>query len=291
MLICIVNIRFEKLEGAGNDYVYIDCTDPQTCDQIRAYGLETEDKIRRISDRHFGVGSDGVVFLHPGSSHYDVQMKMYNSDGSYSEMCGNALRCVAFLMYKANHGSSGRIMTGQHTCEYTVQEASDTNATVTVEMGVPEIKGIERFLTGDTAYEGIVVSMANPHCVIFVDDPDAVDIDVAGPLIENDPRFPERTNVEFVSVLNASSDRSDKKKFQADGTFYQRTFERGSGETLACGSGACAVHAAARSVNRTDSASLIRLKGGTLKIEWNGQGPLRMTGPVRHVFSGVLKDL
>jgi len=252
------------MHGAGNDYVYVDLFEEQVDD---APALA-----RMVSDRNYGVGSDGLILLAP-SEVADVRMIMFNADGSRAQMCGNGIRCLAKLA--RDHGRTAsnpvRVETdaGIKTVELVAEGAR-------VDMGPPAVDPSLRELEVlDRTFEVTAVSMGNPHVVIYVDDVEGFDVARYGRAIETLPRFPERTNVEFVQVLDR-------------GHVLQRTWERGSAETLACGTGACAVCVAGIVTGRTDSPLRIRLRGGELLLEWDGEGPVHKTGPAVEIFTGVL---
>jgi diaminopimelate epimerase len=280
-------LRFTKMEGLGNDYVYVDGFREKVPDPAAA--------ARRISDRRFGVGSDGLILIQPptAGSGADVRMEMYNADGSRSEMCGNGIRCVA--KYAHDHGIARKPLlrvetdAGVKVIDLVVEGGLAVAARV--DMGPPRLEraeipmqGAPGRVVGETlraAGRDLVVtclSMGNPHCVVFVDDPDAYPVAEVGPAVENHPSFPRRTNVEFVRVVSPSEIR-------------QRTWERGSGETFACGTGACAVAVAAQLNGLAGPDVTIHLRGGDLRIEWDGQGgSVFKTGPAVEVFSGEWLD-
>ncbi len=275
--------KFFKMEGAGNDYIYIDFTE----NDFSLSKIKTE-KIPLLCNRRYGIGSDGLVIL--GRSYTaDVKMYMWNSDGSYSHICGNALRCIGFYWYKKTGKKEFLIESGAGIHRSNIIEDNFDWGKVKVEMGNPIFDKIKiPFLGNEKSNElykfkdpsilkeeGYVVSMGNPHCVFFAEEPDNIPIEDIGPKIEHHRLFPERTNVEFV-------------KINSDGSIYQRTWERGSGETLACGSGACAVHVVSVLEKNTNKKNLIHLKGGTLEIEWNEQ--LWMTGNANFVYWGALTN-
>ncbi|AXR69715.1 diaminopimelate epimerase [Leptospira mayottensis] len=280
----MATLKFTKMEGIGNDYVYIDSTQAD----IRL----TPEQIQKISNRNFGIGSDGVIFIR-NSKQGDFMMDMYNSDGSSSEMCGNGIRCVAKYIY--DHGLTNsknpKIETGAGVLEVDLKIGSGNKVDfISVDMGKPILvpskipvnwKDEEAII--DQAFEiagknlkFTAVSMGNPHCVIFVDDCDQFPVSGIGPLIERHLIFPKRVNVEFVTVRGKDH-------------FYQRTWERGAGETLACGTGACAVMVAGSLTGRSGKEVKIDLKGGTLKIQWQESGSILMTGPAREIFSGEIE--
>ncbi|TGN19401.1 diaminopimelate epimerase [Leptospira idonii] len=279
-----MKIKFTKMEGIGNDYVYIDATK----ENIRL----TPEQIQKLSDRNFGIGSDGVIFIRDSKSG-EFQMDMYNSDGSSSEMCGNGVRCVGKFVY--DHGLTKNkrptIETGKGVLTLDLStNPSDKVEMVSVDMGEPILKPalvpikwdgeapvIDQVLEVDgKKFHFTAVSMGNPHCVIYVDDADKFPVHEIGPKIENHPLFPKRVNVEFVSIKGKDH-------------LYQRTWERGAGETLACGTGACAVMVASVLNGKTGKNVKIDLKGGTLQIEWKESGNIIMTGPAKEVFSGEVE--
>ncbi len=277
-------IHFKKLEGIGNDYVYIDATK----EDIRL----TSEQIQKLSNRNFGIGSDGVIFIRP-SQKADFLMDMYNSDGSYSEMCGNGIRCVGKYVYDfgLTHSKNPKIETGKGVLELDLElDSSGKVSMVTVDMGEPILEPSKIPVNWETNSNIIeaplnisnynlqftAVSMGNPHVVIFVDDSKNFPVREIGPLIENHSLFPKRTNVEFVTVLSQDY-------------LFQRTWERGAGETLACGTGACAVAVAAHLTKRAGRKVKIDLLGGTLYIEWTSKGNIIMRGPATYVFEGNIE--
>jgi diaminopimelate epimerase len=274
-------MKFTKMHGAGNDYIYVDCF-------RQAMPGDASALARAVSDRHFGVGADGLILICP-AEHADAEMRMYNADGSYSEMCGNGIRCVA--KYVHDHGIAVKetlsIMTAGKQFTLDLMLKGGKVDRVRVDMGEPILQSSEipTKLPGDPPTDAPLeiagrrlavtcVSMGNPHCVTFVDEPTDDLVLGLGPKIEVDPNFPRRTNVEFVKVLNRE-------------TVRQRTWERGSGETLACGSGACAVCVAGVLTGRTDRRITSKLLGGDLQLEWDeAANHVFMTGPAAEVFTG-----
>ena len=270
-----MSLNFRKMHGLGNDFVIIDSRkEPITL---------TPAKIQVICNRNFGVGCDQLVVLEP-SDKADLFARFYNADGSESGTCGNATRCVADIVMKEKSIQSCTIETGGGVlpCEYA------ENGLVTADMGVPKLEWEQIPLSEerdtlmvdlgeDTENPAVCVNMGNPHCVVFVEDAENALVERIGPIVENHKLFPERTNVEFVQVMG-------------DGTLRQRTWERGAGETLACGSGACAVAVAAIRRELVDGRSVdIHLNGGNLNIEWReNDGHVLMTGPISYVFDGIL---
>lgn len=276
-------MKFTKLHGAGNDYIYVNCFAEKLPEPPETLAV-------KISDRHFGVGGDGLILIEP-SQVGDARMRMFNADGSESEMCGNGIRCVAKYVY--DHGISRRetlhIETGAGVLKLNLQAANGLVDLVTVDMGEPRLipsevptslaAGSEPVVElpvqfGDQTVHVSCVSMGNPHCVIFVEQASDQMVLGLGPIIEKDPRFPRRTNVEFVEVINRTELR-------------QRTWERGSGETLACGTGASAVCVAGVLSGRSERQVLIHLLGGDLQLRWDEtSNHVFMTGGATEVFTG-----
>ena len=276
-------LRFTKMHGAGNDYVYVNGFE-ENVDDPAALAV-------RVSNRHFGVGSDGLIMILP-SDKADCRMRVFNADGSEAEMCGNGIRCVAKYVY--DHGIAHKdgiiIETGAGLLSLRVFPEKGKVDRVRVNMGIPrldrsEIPMIgpegrvidEPFIVLDRTFRITCVSMGNPHCVIFVDGTKNFPVEQYGSAIETHTTFPRRTNVEFVQVVG-------KDELQ------QRTWERGSGETLACGTGACAVAVAAFLNGLAGRKVKIHLLGGDLELEWSEEGPIYMIGPAVEVFSGILSD-
>ncbi len=275
-------IRFTKMHGAGNDYVYVSCFDqPIPPDPVSL--------AQAISHRRFGVGGDGMILILP-STIADARMRMFNADGSESEMCGNGIRCVA--KYVHDHGIAAKpnlkIETGNGVLDLQLIVHDGKASLVTVDMGEPILNApaipttlqpgghvVNHELTiGGRTFPVTCVSMGNPHCIVFVDKATDDWVLNIGPQIELDPRFPKRTNVEFVEVINR-------------GEVRQRTWERGSGETWACGTGASAVCVAGVLTDRTDTKILNHLVGGDLNLQWNRtSNHVLMTGGAEEVFSG-----
>lgn len=275
-------MKFTKMHGAGNDYVYIDCFSQPEPPRQSALA-------EAVSHRHFGIGSDGLVIIRPAPG-FDAEMVMYNPDGSQSEMCGNALRCVSKFVY--DHGYAPKeqltLKTGAGTLYATILRGSDGKAaSVRIDMGAPILAGLkiptvwdrepvlnQEFTVLDRTFQATCVSMGNPHCVIYVDDVQNFPVEKYGPLIENASWFPRRINVEFVQVISSTE-------------LIQRTWERGAGETWACGTGASAVCVAGILTGKSAHKVKIHLLGGDLDLEWPGPGQsVLMTGPATEVFSG-----
>jgi diaminopimelate epimerase len=283
-------MRFTKMQGLGNDYVYVDCFRDKPPRDAAAFS-------RAISDRHFGVGGDGLILICP-SERADARMRMFNADGSESEMCGNGIRCVAKYVY--DHGIAKKptltIETGRGVLTLELEVKQDKVRRVRVNMGEPilEAARIPTTLTGDRVVNqplpaladtgwlkdaGVesrmtCVSMGNPHAVIYCADVARVPLAAVGPELENAAVFPRRVNVHFVQVHSPTE-------------VTMRTWERGSGITLACGTGACSVCVAGVLTGKTQRRLLAHLPGGDLELEWSeSDGRVFMTGPAVEVFSG-----
>ncbi len=278
----MARIAFTKMHGIGNDYVYVDCTTRAIADPVAL--------ARRVSPRHTGIGSDGLILIGASAS-ADCRMEMYNAEGSRGEMCGNGIRCVAKYAYE--HGITRanpmRIETDAGIKTVALQLRGDVVRSATVDMGEPILDGphipaasegriVDAPLVVDgERYRITAVSMGNPHCVVFVSDLDALDLPRIGPQFEHHAFFPKRVNTEFVRV-------------DAPGELSMRVWERGSGETQACGTGACAVVVAAVLNQRAARHALVHLRGGDLEIEWRaGDDHVYMTGPAEEVFRGEIE--
>ena len=263
-------MKFTKMQGLGNDYVYVNCLE-ETVEN-------PNDIARRISDRHFGIGSDGLVLICP-CREADFEMRMFNADGSESEMCGNAARCIGKYVFDRGLTAKKEITlkTGAGIRYLQIREENGRAAAVRVDMGEPEILSVREPLeAGGKTYEMTCVSMGNPHAVLFVPDADGTDVHGIGRMIENHPRFPQRTNVEFAQILGRDRIR-------------MRVWERGAGETLACGTGACANLAAAAANGLTERRAVLELNGGPLSIEWDEKNNrIFQEGPAEFVFDGIL---
>ncbi|MCR4401705.1 MAG: diaminopimelate epimerase [Firmicutes bacterium] len=281
---------FVKMHGLGNDFVLFDF--------VKANAFTDADAARwargavRLCNRRTGVGADGVVLVLP-SDHADVRMVIFNSDGSEARMCGNASRCVAVYAQDSGlaRGPSVSIEAKGATVRAEVILEGEFAGQVRVDMGAPvfrpdriPVAAAGPFVVGEAhdlaagRFEITCVSMGNPHCVVFVPDVAAVDLERLGPAIERDPLFPDRTNVEFVQV-NGKEDLT------------VRVWERGAGPTLACGTGACASLVAASRRGFSGRSARVHLPGGTLFVEWNEDDHVFMTGPATHVFTGIIDDL
>lgn len=259
-------MKFTKMQGIGNDYIYVNCFEERVTDPVRASIA--------LSDRHFGVGSDGLVLIQP-CDEADFEMRMFNADGSESEMCGNATRCIGKYVYDRGLTDKTEITlkTGAGIKRLMIRAENGITQSVRVDMGAPEILGIGETIEADgVQYIMTRVSMGNPHAVIFVDDAEAFPVHQVGRIIENHPMFPNRTNTEFATIINREEIR-------------MRVWERGSGETLACGTGACATLVAAAVNHLTEKKAVLDLNGGKLLIEWK-DGIVYQEGPAAFVFEG-----
>lgn len=288
-------MRFTKMHGLGNDYIYVDCFTEPVPSNIPQAAIA-------VSDRHFGVGGDGLILICP-SERADARMRMFNADGSESEMCGNGVRCVAKYVY--DHGIAQKpelkIETGRGVLTLQMFPGKDGKvAKVRVDMGAPILAAanIPTTFTGDKVVNFSIpsdlirtdaawvqqckvelqmtcVSMGNPHAVIYCADVAQVPLETIGPVLENASLFPRRINVHFVQTVSPTE-------------VIMRTWERGSGITLACGTGACSVAVAGVLTGKTDRQILAHLPGGDLELEWpSDNGSVFMTGPATEVFSGV----
>lgn len=264
-------IDFTKMHGAGNDYIYVNTS---------LYPLENPETLAiKWSAPHTGIGSDGLVLIGK-SDKADFSMRIFNADGSEAMMCGNASRCIGKYVYEYGLTTNKLItletLSGIKQIELSVKDSIVTE--VTVDMGAPVIEQEELALTaGDSTYKGTVVSMGNPHFVIFVDDIAEVELEKVGPLLENHEAFPNRTNVEFVQVL-------------APDMVRMRVWERGSGITQACGTGACATAVACILKQKTNDKLSVSMDGGSLTIHWDKDrsNKVYMTGDAVKVFEGSI---
>lgn len=260
-------IKFTKMHGAGNDYIYVDTT---------KYPIESPEKLSVAwSTPHTGIGSDGLVLI-GSSDKADFSMRIFNADGSEAKMCGNASRCIGKYLYEYGLTSKTAVtldtLSGIKVLKLHVEDGKVD--TVTVDMGTPTDMQEQTVEANGQPFTGTTVSMGNPHLVIFVDDIKEIDIENIGPKLENHPLFPGRINVEFAQILE-------------DGKIRMRVWERGSGITQACGTGACATAVAAALTGRAGRTSDIIMDGGTLTIEWDEKnGHVMMTGGAVRVFDG-----
>ncbi len=277
-------MKFTKMHGCGNDYVYIDCFEETVKDEKAA--------AIKLSDRHFGVGGDGLILIKKGKA-ADFEMVMYNADGSRAEMCGNAIRCVARYVYDKGY---------VNTAEFSIESMGKVKyITLTVENGVvtgvrvdmgapilnaadiPVVSNGDKVINNEITVDGrkfnmTCVSMGNPHAVMFIDrSPREFELEHFGPLFENNSIFPKKVNAEFARVVDRNN-------------IEMRVWERGTGETLACGTGTCATVVAAILNGYTDNDVTVHLLGGDLKIHWSGNesDSVIMTGPAEYVFSGEI---
>lgn len=267
----IKKIPFTKMQGAGNDYIYVNTL---------LYNIpDPEATARKWSDRHFGIGSDGLVLIGaPKSEDNDFSMRIFNADGSEAMMCGNASRCIGKYVYERGlfKGDTVRLETLSGVKVLKLHIEDGIVKSVTVDMGEPRFDVSEQFTgTKPDGTDGTFVSMGNPHYVNFVDDIREIDVAGRGKELEFAPSFPERCNIEFAQ-MNPQSIRT-------------RVWERGSGITWACGTGACATAVAAAKTGRAGRQSDIVMDGGTLHIEWGDDNHVRMTGPAEFVFDGEME--
>lgn len=286
-----MQLPFTKMEGLGNDYVYVNC--------LRQKIENPKELAVRISDRHFGVGADGLILI-KASTCADFMMDMYNADGSRSEMCGNGIRCVGKYVYDYGLTDKDTVsietLAGiKHLKLGIDRENADDRGNVcriTVDMGQPVLNPADIPVAVSDKWDILLdypmkierkeyrvtcVSMGNPHCVIFVDDVDKVPLEELGPRFEYDTMFPNRVNVEFVRIVNRTCVR-------------MRVWERGAGETLACGTGACAAVVAGILNGFLMNETTVILRGGNLTIRWDREkNPVYMTGPANIVFDGVIE--
>lgn len=285
-------MKFTKMQGLGNDYVYVNC--------LKEKIENPSETAKLVSDRHFGIGSDGLILINP-SDVADFEMEMYNADGSRGEMCGNGIRCVAKYVYDYGLTDQTSIsietLGGIKYLDLTIKDGKVEF--VKVDMGTPELRpelipikmnvegqekprNMDRVIDEPILVDGVEyhmtgVSMGNPHTVVYVDDVDGLEIEKIGPKFENHERFPKRINTEFVRVIDRQ-------------TVQMRVWERGSGETLACGTGACAVAVASILNGFTDEEVTVKLLGGDLQIQWDRTADkVYMTGPAKVVFDGEIE--
>ena len=288
-----MSMKFTKMHGCGNDYIYINGFSEHVPQEKKP------ETVRFLSDRHFGVGGDGVIFINP-SEEADFEMEMFNADGSRAQMCGNGIRCVAKYVYDKGLTDS------EHITVVSAGSVKRLDLMVERPEGVPEARGIvtrvrvnmgspvltpekipvvadgervvnEPIYVEEQEYRMTCVSMGNPHAVVFADDVANWNLEREGPLFENHVRFPERVNTEFVEVLDRQ-------------TVFMRVWERGTGETLACGTGCCATAVACVLNGLTDTKIAVKLLGGELQIEWDREeNTVYMTGPAAVVFEGEVE--
>lgn len=275
-------MRFTKMQGLGNDYVYVNCFQ-ETIENPSEAAI-------KVSDRHFGIGSDGLILIKP-SEVADFRMDMYNADGSQAEMCGNGIRCVAKYVY--DYGLTDQTEISVETLagiKYLKLQIMDGKVVrITVNMGQPELVPDkipvqadgdrvvdEPIVVNGVTYKMTCVSMGNPHCIVFIDDTANFPLEEIGPMFENHERFPKRVNTEFIQILNRNE-------------VNMRVWERGSGETLACGTGACASAVACVLNGLTEDEITLHLLGGDLSVRWDREeNVVYMTGPAKVVFDGEI---
>jgi diaminopimelate epimerase len=276
-------IEFAKYHGLGNDFILID-------NRHSSEPVITPEKAVEMCDRHFGIGADGVIFARPGQNGTDYTMRIFNSDGSEPEMCGNGIRCLAKFIADLE-GEKAKTDYRIHTLAGVISPELRSDGQVKVDMGLPRLLAGEIPTTlgepdakvidvpievAGKSWSVTCVSMGNPHCITFVDDVSAVALETVGPQFEHHPAFPQRTNTEFIQVI-----RSNYVKM--------RVWERGAGVTLACGTGACAAVVAGVLVAKCDQTTAVELPGGVLEIEWaEVSGRIYMTGPAQRVFTGCI---
>jgi len=280
-----MTIEFAKYHGLGNDFILID-------NRLSSQPVVTPEQAIKLCDRHFGIGADGVIFALPGQNDTDYTMRIFNSDGSEPEMCGNGIRCLAAFVAEIDGDQQENSQKRIHTLAGTITPQIMADGQVKVDMGVPRLLAREIPITlcsedmkvvdeplevaGQT-WNVTCVSMGNPHCITFVEDVAAIPLESIGPQFEHHIVFPQRTNTEFIEVV-----RRDYLKM--------RVWERGAGATLACGTGACAALVAGVLTGRCDRTATVELPGGCLQIEWSQVDQrLWMTGPAERVFTGVVE--
>ncbi len=284
-----MKMDFVKMHGLGNDFILTDCLNKSLGDSSFLSYLA-----KKLCDRNFGIGADGLILILP-SSKADLRMRIFNFDGSEAQMCGNGIRCFAKYAYENKLISKNKFavetLAGIITPELIFQDLKNKKVLrIKVNMGTPKLRRREIPMNGEDTpkvvneilkinpeqtFKITCVSMGNPHCIIFVDDVQSIPVDEIGPKIENHSFFPEKTNVEFIHILN-------RKEINF------RVWERGVGETLACGTGACAALVTAVLNNKTDRKATIHLQGGDLDIQWANDGNIYMTGPAELVFRGEM---
>lgn len=277
-------MKFTKMHGAGNDYVYVNCFAEKLPRDIASLAIA-------VSDRHKGIGSDGLILICP-SERGHARMRMFNADGSESEMCGNGVRCVAKYVYDHGIAKEDRLQieTGRGVLTLDLEVAAGKVARVRVNMGAPILTSAEipttlpgdppirqKLSAGGREFEVTCVSMGNPHCITFVDQLSDEWVLKIGPQVERHPAFPRRVNAEFIQVVSPRE-------------FHMRVWERGAGETQACGTGACASAVAGVLTGLTERKVLAHLPGGDLELEWAASGEVYMTGEAVEVFQGEWPD-
>lgn len=278
-----MDIEFTKYHGLGNDFILID-------NRANMEPLISSEQAIQLCDRHFGIGADGVIFALPGQDGTDYTMRIFNSDGSEPEMCGNGIRCLAQFLSDLE-GADAKREYRIHTLAGVMIPKLEGEGKVKVDMGMPQLLAAQIPTTLAEAEQKVIntpiqvagqswdvtcVSMGNPHCITFVEDVAAISLESIGPQFEHHPAFPQRTNTEFIQVISPDY-------------LKMRVWERGAGATLACGTGACAVVVAGVLTQKSDRKATVELPGGCLDIEWSEQDQrVYMTGPAQRVFSGRL---
>ena len=281
-------LEFTKMTGLGNDYIYVDCTNGTKIKNV-------SEVTKKLSDRHFGIGADGLILIDKSENEdADFKMRIFNSDGSEAEMCGNGIRCVAKYIHDNKLFDKDKIsietLAGIKKVKLLEEPTGDCNEVI-VDMGEPLFQDnnipydvFEAFNKDldldvkDGKMRFTVVSMGNPHAITFIEDVNNIDITSYGPEVENNPVFPNRTNVEFVQII-------DKNNIKV------RVWERGVGETFACGTGACAAVVACGLNGYTDENVNVELPGGELEIEWGKDNHIYMKGPAKTIFVGKIADI
>lgn len=282
-----LELKFAKMEGLGNDFIFLDDRDGKI-EHYKSY----PELAKQLCSRHFGIGADGIILILDSIDH-DIKFRIYNSDGSQAQMCGNGMRCFAKYLFENKIVSHKKIRVDTKAGTIIPEVIADNNdhiQSVRVDMGEPVLfcrdipfesyneKAIDEPLTiKDKTYHITTISMGNPHAVLFVDDLEKADVKAIGPLIETHDRFPEKTNVEFVEVINKEE-------------LKMKVWERGAGITLACGTGACAALVAANLTGRAKNNAIVHLSGGDLDIHWDKEtNHIFKTGPATLVFEGCIR--
>ncbi|MBT3386658.1 MAG: diaminopimelate epimerase [Desulfobacula sp.] len=282
-----MELEFVKMEGLGNDFIFLDDRDGKI-EHYKSY----PELAKQLCSRHFGIGADGIILILDSIDH-DIKFRIYNSDGSQAQMCGNGMRCFAKYLFENKIVSHKKIRVDTKAGTIIPEVIADNNdhiQSVRVDMGEPVLfcrdipfesyneKAIDEPLTiKDKTYHITTISMGNPHAVLFVDDLEKADVKAIGPLIETHDRFPEKTNVEFVEVINKEE-------------LKMKVWERGAGITLACGTGACAALVAANLTGRAKNNAIVHLSGGDLDIHWDKEtNHIFKTGPATLVFEGCIR--
>ena len=279
-----MSIEFAKYHGLGNDFILID-------NLSSSEPVVTPEQAIKLCDRHFGIGADGVIFALPGRDGTDYSMRIFNSDGSEPEMCGNGIRCLAHFVNKLQGSTNNLPQHSVHTLAGVIKPQIMPDDQVKVDMGVPKLEAAEiptnlsiddhkvidqPLEVAGQSWSVTCVSMGNPHCITFVEDVATIPLEIIGPQFEHHPAFPQRINTEFIQVV-----RRDYLRM--------RVWERGAGATLACGTGACAALVAGVLTRRCDRTATVELPGGPLTIAWSDMDQkLYMTGPAERVFTGLI---